>query len=93
MIKTFTLFFTIFSNLLIFSWSYLGIKLSRLIFSRFFYLVEPFKSNKIINLNLDIFLSQVSNHNKNEIIKNMENYGMTFIEYIFLDKLKKVKII
>ena len=71
----------------------LGIKLSRSIFSRLFYLVGPFfKSKKIINLNLDIFNTNVSKYNKSEIIKNMwKNYGMTFIEYIFLDKLRKNK--
>ena len=70
-----------------------GIKISRFIFSQFFYYIGPFfKSKKIIDSNLDIFLSQVSKHNKNEIIKNMwKNYGMTFIEYIFLDKLRKNK--
>ena len=94
MIKTFNYFLqSLVIYLLFLVGRILGIKLSRFIFSRLFYLVGPFfKSDKIINLNLDIFFSQISKHNKNEIIKNMwKNYGMTFIEYIFLDKLRKSK--
>ena len=68
-----------------------GIKLSRIIFSSIFKMVAPvFKSKKIIDKNLDIFTSEVPNINKNQIISEMwKNYGMTFIEYIFLNTLRK----
>ena len=51
-----------------------------------FLIVGPFfKSKKIIDKNLDIFLNKNSSMNKKKIIKNMWiNYGKTFIEYIFL---------
>ena len=68
----------------------LGLKTSRIFFSNLFCLIGPlFKSKKIIKKNLDIFSLQTSNINKNLIIKNMwKNYGMTFIEYVFLDYFK-----
>ena len=68
-----------------------GLKLSRTIFSTIFKLVAPtFKSKKIIDKNLSIFGSEVPNINKNQIVSEMwKNYGMTFIEYIFLNTFKK----
>ena len=71
----------------------LGIKLSRNIFSYLFSLIGPFfKSKKIIKKNLDIFSQEISDSEKFKITKNMwENYGMTFIEYIFLDYFKKTE--
>ena len=68
-----------------------GIKSSRIIFSSIFKIVAPtFKSKKIIDKNLSIFASQVPNINKNQIISEMwKNYGMTFIEYVFLDTFRK----
>ena len=68
-----------------------GIKLSRIIFSSIFKSVAPsFKSKKIIEKNLSIFESEVPNINKNQIITEMwKNYGMTFIEYMFLNTFKK----
>jgi KDO2-lipid IV(A) lauroyltransferase len=69
----------------------LGIKLSRKIFSSLFLLIGPiFKSKKIIKKNLNIFDPVMSDVAKNSIIKNMwKNFGMTFIEYIFLKNFKK----
>ena len=69
----------------------LGLTNSRKIFSNLFRIVGPiFKSKKTINKNLDIFSSKVPNLNKDTIIKNMWfNYGKTFIEYIFLGKMRK----
>jgi len=69
----------------------LGIKLSRKIFSSLFLLIGPFfKSKKIIKKNLNIFDPVMSDVTKNSIIKNMwKNFGMTFIEYIFLKNFKK----
>ncbi len=71
----------------------IGIKLSRFLFSFLFLLLGPiFKSKKIIENNLNIFSSKISNVNSKKIIKEMwKNYGMTFIEYVFLDKLRKYK--
>ena len=68
-----------------------GIKLSRIIFSSIFKFVAPnFKSKKIIDKNLSIFASAVPNVNTNQIISEMwKNYGMTFIEYIFLNTFRK----
>ncbi len=69
----------------------LGIKLSRKIFSWLFLKIGPlFKSKKIISKNIKIY-SQVSTRiNEEKIIHSMwSNYGKTFIEYIFLDYLKK----
>ena len=69
----------------------LGIKLSRIFFSSLFSLLGPFfRSRKVIEKNLNIFLPNISVEKRNEIISNMwNNYGKTFIEYIFLKKIKK----
>ncbi len=68
-----------------------GINLGRKIFSSIFFYMGPFfKSKKIINKNLNIFSKNISNINKDIIIKDMwKNYGMTFIEYVFLDYFRK----
>ena len=72
----------------------LGIKLSRIIFSKIFCLIGPFfKSKKIIKKNLKIFYENGNSFNEKNLINDMwKNYGMTFIEYIFLHKFKKVLI-
>ena len=69
----------------------LGINLSRKFFSRMFNLIGPFfKSNKIINKNLKIFSSTISLKDKSRITKDMwDNYGKTFIEYIYLNRFRK----
>ena len=71
----------------------LEIKISRKVFAFLFSFFGPFiKSKKIVNNNLQIFLKKNSKFKKNEIISNMwKNYGMTFIEYIFLDTFLKKK--
>ena len=68
-----------------------GLKVSRIIFSSIFKMVAPFfKSKKIIDKNLSIFASEVPNINKNQIVSEMwKNYGMTFIEYMFLNTFRK----
>jgi KDO2-lipid IV(A) lauroyltransferase len=68
-----------------------GLRLSRKFFSFFFSLIAPFfKSKKIIENNLNIFSDNISLRKKQVIISNMwKNYGMTFIEYIFLDYFRK----
>ena len=71
----------------------LRIKISRKIFSYLFSKIGPlFKSKNTINKNLNIFSENISNLEKNLITKSMwENYGMTFIEYIFLKKYRNEK--
>ena len=68
----------------------LGINLSRKIFSYIFLKLGPlFKSNKIIKKNIKIY-SKIFLTSMKKIIEGMwKNYGMTFIEYIYLDKLRK----
>lgn len=69
----------------------LGINLSRKIFSFIFLNLGPlFKSKKIIKENLRVYSQNISNYEEKKIMDGMwKNYGMTFIEYIHLDKLKK----
>ncbi len=68
----------------------LGLKISKKLFSFLFRKIGPFfKSKKIINQNLNIYSKDISYLEKNRIIEKMwENYGMTFIEYIFLKQYK-----
>ena len=69
----------------------LGLKISRKLFSNIFIILAPlFKSKKIINKNLSIFNSDISKKEKDKIILSMwKNYGMTFIEYVFLSYFQK----
>ena len=69
----------------------LGLKISRTFFAFIFSLIGPFfRSKEIVDKNLGIFSKKFSNLNKKEIKNEMwKNYGMTFIEYIFLKKLNK----
>ena len=68
----------------------LGLKLSRKVFSLVFSYLGPFfKSTKIINENLNTFCKKFPNIDKNEIKDEMwKNYGKTFIEYVYLSKLR-----
>ena len=65
--------------------------LSRRFFSFLFEKIGPFfKSKKIIDRNLNIFNKNISSSQKQLIISNMwKNYGITFIEYVFLKYLRK----
>ena len=69
----------------------LGLKSSRRFFSTLFCFLGPyFKSNKITNENLNIFSNLVDNVDKEKIKNNMwKNYGMTFIEYIYLKNFRE----
>ena len=69
----------------------LGIRLSRKLFAYLFlYLGQIFKSKKTIEKNLRIFLKNNSQFNEKKIISEMwKNYGKTFIEYIYLNQLRK----
>ena len=67
------------------------LKLSRIIFAFIFTKVgNIFKSKKIIIDNLNKINPEINNLEKEIIINKMwSNYGKTFIEYIFLNTLKK----
>ena len=69
----------------------LGLKISRKVFAFLFACFGPFfRSKKIIKKNLNIFFNKISHLNEKKIISNMwKNYGMTFIEYIYLDYFRK----
>ncbi len=69
----------------------LGLKISRKIFSYIFSFIGPIlKSKKTIEKNLNIFSKDISKSEKEKIINLMwKNYGMTFIEYLFLNKFRK----
>ena len=69
----------------------MGLTLSRKLFSYVFLKIAPlFKSKKVIIENLNIFNDKMNNSEKEYIISKMwENYGMTFIEYIFLDHFRE----
>ena len=69
----------------------LGLRLSRKVFAYFFLKVGPlFRSDKTINNNLKICRDTGIDLNQRKITENMwKNYGMTFIEYIFLKYFKK----
>ena len=69
----------------------LGMKLSRKIFSFVFLNIAPlFKSKRIIKKNIKIYYKDIYNFDEKKIVNGMwKNYGMTFIEYIYLDKLRK----
>ena len=71
----------------------LGIKKSRKLFSLVFSKAAPFfKSKKIIEQNLKIFDQNISIIKRDQIIKDMwENYGKTFIEYVYLNKFRENK--
>jgi Kdo2-lipid IVA lauroyltransferase/acyltransferase len=92
MVKAFNYFF---QSLIIYFFFFigriLGIKLSRKIFSFLFLIIGPlFRSKNTIKKNLDIFSQTISDQERGVIIKNMwKNYGMTFIEYVFLDYFRK----
>ena len=92
MIKTIKYFFEAFFVYLFFLIGKLiGLSLSRKFFSFLFKKIGPIiRSNNIIDKNLLKFSNELSNQEKKEIKSNMwSNYGMTFIEYIFLNNFKK----
>jgi len=94
MIKTFNY---LIQSLLIYIFFFIGrligLNLSRKFFSFIFSLVAPFfKSKKIIENNLNIYSKNITKDEKEKIISSMwKNYGITFIEYIYLNFFKKNK--
>ena len=92
MIKTFTYFFqSIFVYIFFTFGRILGLKISQSFFSKLFQLLGPiFKSNKIVQENLNRFNPNLTKSEKKLIVSQMwSNYGKTFIEYVFLDKFKQ----
>ena len=71
----------------------IGLKYSRKIFAKIFNFIGPLiKSKDIVNSNIDRVFGDCGEKKRREIIDNMwNNYGMTFVEYIFLDYFKKGK--
>ena len=69
----------------------LGLKLSRKIFASLFSFIGPLvKSQNIIKSNLKIFSNKIQEEDKKKIMNDMwKNYGMTFIEYMFLNRFRK----
>ena len=68
-----------------------GLKIGRNLFAFLFSIIGPyFKSKKIIKENLNIFFNNTSRRDENTIINDMwKNYGMTFVEYMFLNFFQK----
>ena len=68
-----------------------GLRISRIFFSKLFLFAGKFfKSEKIIKYNINIFNNTLPKENRKKITEEMwKNYGMTFIEYMFLKKFKK----
>ncbi len=65
----------------------LRLKISRIVFANLFSIFGPmFKSKKILNNNLNIYSSNISETSKEKIANDMwRNYGKLFVEYMFLD--------
>ena len=71
----------------------MGLTIGRTFFSYFFEKFGPFfKSGKIIDSNLYHFRPNINEKEKKQIKRSMwKNYGMTFIEYIFLKNFRNSK--
>ena len=69
----------------------LGLAISRKLFAALFVFFGPIlRSNKIAEKNLKIIDHKISNEEIKKIIENMwKNYGITFIEYIYLKYFHK----
>lgn len=92
MIKTIKYFLEAFFIYLFFLISKVcGLSLSRKIFSFVFKKIGPLVRSKfVINKNLSKFSEKISDQMKKEIISNMwSNFGMTFVEYVFLKKFRE----
>ncbi len=92
MIKKISYFFqAVIIYLFFFVGKLLGLNLSKKIFAFLFKRLGPlFKSKSIIEKNLTNFNSNLTDEQRKNIISSMwENYGITFIEYIFLSLFKE----
>ena len=67
----------------------IGLKLSRKVFSKIFITFGPiFKSKKILNKNFEIARNVIKKDHTSIEREMWSNYGMTFVEYIFLKDLR-----
>jgi Kdo2-lipid IVA lauroyltransferase/acyltransferase len=68
-----------------------GLSISRKIFSFIFKVIGPLiRSDKVIKKNLKIFNNDITQKEIDKIKSDMwKNYGMTFVEYVFLNKFSK----
>ena len=92
MIKLIKYFFEAFFVYLFFLISkIIGLSFSRIFFSFLFRKIGPvIRGNDTILKNINNFSKNISVIEQKRIISNMwANYGMTFVEYIFLNKFKK----
>ena len=92
MIKKINYFFqAVIIYLFFFIGKLLGLKLSKKIFAFLFNRFGPlFKSKSIIEKNLTNFNNNLTDVQRENIISSMwKNYGITFIEYIFLSSFKE----
>ena len=92
MIKKINYFFqAVIIYLFFFIGKLLGLKLSKKIFAFLFNRLGPlFKSKSIIEKNLTNFNNNLTDVQRENIISSMwKNYGITFIEYIFLSSFKE----
>ena len=69
----------------------MGLTISRKLFAALFVFLGPIlKSNKIAKKNLKIIDHKISNDEMKKIIEKMwKNYGITFIEYVYLKHFRK----
>ena len=69
----------------------IGLKMSRKLFSILFCKIGPLiRSKKVIDKNINIFSQNINEIEKKNIINGMwKNYGMTLIEYIYLNYFRK----
>ena len=69
----------------------MGLTISRKLFAALFVFLGPIlKSNKIAKKNLKIIDHKISNDEMKKIIEKMwKNYGITFIEYVYLNYFRK----
>tara|TARA_Y100000992_G_scaffold157732_1_gene105555 strand:+ start:2340 stop:3194 length:855 start_codon:yes stop_codon:yes gene_type:complete len=69
----------------------IGLKTSSIISGTIFTLVGPlFRSSQLSHNNLSLAFPEMNKNRRNEILKKMWfNFGVIFVEYIFIEKLKK----
>ena len=71
----------------------IGLKISSFISGTIFTLIGPFfRSNDLSHNNLNLAFPEMNKNEKNKILKKMWfNYGIMFVEYIFIKELKKAE--
>ncbi len=91
LIKYFFQFLFIILILIIFK--IIGLRLSRIVASKFFSIIGPFfRSKKIIEKNISFAFSNSNNEFKKNIINKMwESYGKILAEYAFIKNFREIK--